>query len=836
VSAGEPAALVDAALRRMNEGWPQPSQSEARELDVVRVMLDGSDDLRRACVLELAERSTDGRYLGELAELFQRGARPKAFLGLEQAGFYADASIVDLLSVVARKRLPLSGADLERLLTSLWEAKTSRHYRSTAVRALSRQIEQAHAELSEAERARLAPLLGRLADENKDAATVTRLRKLLAGSRQLPLELIGEGSDVASRVRAAFERSGEAHDGLAAALDLLSGFPASGRPPRKWETGAGRVREALADPRGIVASILDAALEAEDVEKVHVYENGRRFVQTLFVERGTESFLCGVAALASGVADAAILLQLRRLAAKSVIVIGGQFGNPRSLRLANACAQAIADAGAPASITELLALERSVRHGTLLKQIRKAIDSLAAAQGLTREELLERAVEDHGLGADGTREVRLARGSARVETDARAATLAYLDEAGTRKKSFPADVKESDAETLATLRDELKQIRKTIAGERHRLDRLLAFDRRWSLSDWRALYLDHPVTGRLTRTLVWGFHGPDGADTVGIPTEGAAVVTSAGEDVRVPEAAEVRLWHPVHATASELHAWRLHLLEQLIVQPFKQAFRELYVLEAVERADLYSNRFAGHVFRQVQARALMKGRGWQPVPVAWWDDGIDQGVARRTFEPFGIRAEFFFDPILDFGPETSDLYPYCTSDQVRFFDADDEAIALDDVPLLVFTETMRDVDLFVGVTSIGADPEWLDRGEGRRFESYWRRFNFGELGQPAHVRRIVLEELLPRLPIAGRCTLDGRYLVVRGDLRTYRIHLGSGNVLMSPDDEYLFMLAVRDRRADKLFLPFDDDPVLALILSKAFLLSDDSRITDETILRQIRGS
>ena len=54
VSGDEPAALVDAALRRMNEAWPHPSESEARELDVVRVMLDGSDDLRRACVLELA--------------------------------------------------------------------------------------------------------------------------------------------------------------------------------------------------------------------------------------------------------------------------------------------------------------------------------------------------------------------------------------------------------------------------------------------------------------------------------------------------------------------------------------------------------------------------------------------------------------------------------------------------------------------------------------------------------------------------------------------------------------------------------------------------------------
>jgi hypothetical protein len=57
---------------------------------------------------------------------------------------------------------------------------------------------------------------------------------------------------------------------------------------------------------------------------------------------------------------------------------------------------------------------------------------------------------------------------------------------------------------------------------------------------------------------------------------------------------------------------------------------------------------------------------------------------------------------------------------VRFFDAtNDDRLARADVPLLVFTEAMRDVDLFVGVTSIGADPQWLDRGEDRRFETYW---------------------------------------------------------------------------------------------------------------------
>jgi hypothetical protein len=39
-----------------------------------------------------------------------------------------------------------------------------------------------------------------------------------------------------------------------------------------------------------------------------------------------------------------------------------------------------------------------------------------------------------------------------------------------------------------------------------------------------------------------------------------------------------------------------------------------------------------------------------------------------------------------------------------------------------------------------------------------------------------------------------------------------------------------------LALPFEGDNALAIIISKALLLADDDRITDETILRQIRAN
>ena len=90
--------------------------------------------------------------------------------------------------------------------------------------------------------------------------------------------------------------------------------------------------------------------------------------------------------------------------------------------------------------------------------------------------------------------------------------------------------------------------------------------------------------------------------------------------------------------------------------------------------------------------------------------------------------------------------------------------------------------------------------------------------------------------IAHACHAD-KFLVVRGDIRTYKIHLGSGNILMEPNDQYLCIVPSRrsgEAGRDKLFIPFEGDQTLAIILSKAFLLAEDKKITDPTITRQIK--
>jgi hypothetical protein len=146
---------------------------------------------------------------------------------------------------------------------------------------------------------------------------------------------------------------------------------------------------------------------------------------------------------------------------------------------------------------------------------------------------------------------------------------------------------------------------------------------------------------------------------------------------------------------------------------------------------------------------------------------------------------------------------------------------------------MRDADLLVGVTSIGTDPAWgVDHPD--EHAEYWQRFADAELSAFAENRKTVLASLLPKLAIRDRCRISDRYLVVRGESNEYRIHLGSGNVLMEPGSRYLCIVRGGGDTAATVPLPFEGDSMLAVILSKAFLLADDKSIRDETILRQIR--
>ncbi|MFF7565395.1 DUF4132 domain-containing protein [Streptomyces pseudovenezuelae] len=524
---------------------------------------------------------------------------------------------------------------------------------------------------------------------------------------------------------------------------------------------------------------------------------------------------------------------------------------PRNPKVANAGVNALARVDSEAALAELARLATRVTYKNTAKLLDAALEARAVALGLSREEIEELAVPAYGLTGVGHAEHRLGEATAVLEVQGTKAVLTWRNASGKPVKTVPAAVRRDHAEELKELKATVKDIDRMLSAQSERLDRQFLADRTWSYATWRERYLDHPLVGTLARRLLWTVDGT----TVG-HAEGALRTLA---DTPVTDGTDVRLWHPVDHTPAEIVAWRDWLERHGVTQPFKQAHREVYLLTDAERATgTYSNRFAAHVLRQHQFHSLAAARGWRNKLRLAVDD--EAPPPARDLPRWGLRAEYWIEG--EGGEDYTDITDSGTflrlrTDQVRFYpigapensahcaggeyrmwlrDGEDpvEPLPLTQIPPLVLSEVLRDVDLFVGVASIGNDPTWQDGGPGGRFQEYWTSYGFGELNQSAETRRLLLDRLIPRLAIADRCTLEGRFLHVKGDRHTYKIHLGSGNILRTPNDQYLCIVPKAGPSAAQAgYFPYEGDRMLAVILSKAMMLADDTRITDPTILSQL---
>ncbi|MEU8969265.1 DUF4132 domain-containing protein [Streptomyces monashensis] len=490
--------------------------------------------------------------------------------------------------------------------------------------------------------------------------------------------------------------------------------------------------------------------------------------------------------------------------------------------------RAAQDFPTPELVSSIRTVRRTVRHAGVPKQLDKMLKKVDAALAERTEVALRLPRLDFETapvsGSAAGSLLRRAVGDYRaVVTVTDTATLTW-EKDGRLLRSVPVPVRRDHTAQVKELRDLVKRVNAQLVTLVRALEGGFTVDAVHPYGWWRTELAGHPLARTLVRRLIWEIEVA--------PGEWRAVLPGTDEDLPdAPDDASVRLWHPIRSAPDAVRAWRDLLLERRIQQPFKQAFREIYLLTpAEERTRVHSHRFAAHLVHYRTMFALFRARGWKSDLLGPWDGG-DGDEAERTLAAGEWRVRFFHT--WADGAHGDEL---ASTDQVRFDrwvqDAWQEA-PLADVPPLVFSEAMRDVDLFVGVSSIAADPDWTAGGPHR---TYWERASFAELTESAKARRDALERIVPRLKIAARCTLDGRFLTVRGDLRTYKIHLGSANILMEPDDSYLCVVAARRPGDGKVFLPFEDDR-LSLILSKAFLLAADSTITDESILVQIeRGA
>jgi hypothetical protein len=657
-----------------------------------------------------------------------------------------------------------------------------------------------------------------------------RIRSLLGGPSTVEIE---PGEAWSERARADLQSFGPKQAPAWSALLAHCTTAESSKPAKKWLTAAAELVNIIGrdEFKTTVLQWFSLVALPRPVHREPAHPQWEADPDQLITDRNA-TILKGLAWSCAGFKDAELsraLSELAEVCFKKVRWLG-----PRCPRVGNACLYSLSSTATEDAAAQLSKLDQVVKQPTAKKRIGKSLDKAAETTGQTRADLEEKSVPTFGLGLDGklTRQLGEYKAELRVE-DARNVEIQWFGADAKPQKSVPAKVKREHGADLKQLQKLAKDIEKMLAAQRIRLERLLMTGREWDMETWRQRYLDQPLLAPIARRLIWHFKRGE-QTALGIWFGGKLVDVNSRPLDWLARETRVRLWHPIGFPVETVAAWRRWLETNQVCQPCKQAHREIYVLTDAElTTETYSNRFAAHIIGQHQFAALATQRGWKYSFMGGFDS---QSTPTLELPAWSLVTEFWVNPTAELA-ETG-VSRYLATDQVRFL-RDAQPIALSDVPAPVFTEVMRDVDLFVGVCSIGNDPAWQDRGEIAGGGTYWQSYSFGDLSASAKTRRDVLERLLPKLKIGKQCELRDKFLVVTGTLRTYKIHLGSGNILMEPNDQYLCIVPERGQAAsgkEDVFLPFEGDHTLSVILSKAFFLAADGKIKDPTIIGQIKGA
>lgn len=253
------------------------------------------------------------------------------------------------------------------------------------------------------------------------------------------------------------------------------------------------------------------------------------------------------------------------------------------------------------------------------------LEELAERLGWTRDELADRTVPTGGLDADGRRVFaygdRVPPARRFVLTLDDALRPALQDDAGRPLKGLPKPRQGEDLDAVKAAKKAYSAARKELTRARdeqvERLRDALCAERMWSLHEWRASLLAHPLLGRLCQRLVWS-----------LVDEGAIVPTSfrphpdgslrdaSGEPIELREDARLQLAHGLRFLEEDRRRWLAALAD--VPRAFPQLDRPPHPLGEELRRRKEVRDFEGHLLSAFALRRRATALGYSRGPA---DDG-----------------------------------------------------------------------------------------------------------------------------------------------------------------------------------------------------------------------
>lgn len=365
---------------------------------------------------------------------------------------------------------------------------------------------------------------------------------------------------------------------------------------------------------------------------------------------------------------------------------------------------------------------------------------------------------------------------------------------GKKIKSVPAKYKKN--EYIVYINEMKKEIKNQYARAKVTLEQNMVDSKVFDYSEV-TLINKHPIIKEIIKDILF-----IADEFIGV-LEGDKLVDCSSNEKKLNNKSKLRIAHSVDLFENGWVKWQDYIMEKEIKQPFKQVFRELYTLTDDEiKNDGYTNRFAGYQVSGRQALGVLSSRNW----IINESDGFE-----KVNHEHNLRI---------------DLYCYAnwfnanaleaeTLERVVFLDnKTNKTKNMKELDKILFSETMRDLDLVVSVAYVGGIDPLLNH-------------------TTMEMRKRIIEHNLKLFKIENY-HFTNNHINIKGQFGDYVIHLGNGIISMQGRG-MLPVFPVHSQQRGHIFLPFvDEDPKTSEILTKVLMFAKDYEIKDPTVLMHLR--
>lgn len=236
---------------------------------------------------------------------------------------------------------------------------------------------------------------------------------------------------------------------------------------------------------------------------------------------------------------------------------------------------------------EVISRKYVSKRPTVSDRAIKALDAAALELNITTDELADRIIpnfEFEGLFksfvVDGD-EYR-----AFVNSDF---TLCYFDEDNKMRKSLPKSASTDLKKEFKEIEKEIRDVIKTQSG---RLEKYMIEERRWSIGQWQAAFLESPIMFVYAMKLLWGiFNKENEFKEVFYCQEDTSLLNLDDDEIEFEEGDYISILHPIYLTQEQIKAWQSKVYELSILPVFSQLERKTFTPPTDELGLSYTRNF-----------------------------------------------------------------------------------------------------------------------------------------------------------------------------------------------------------------------------------------------------